>query len=344
MSKVALITGITGQDGAYLAKILLEKNYIVHAMRQPSALSDTQNISHLLSDLNLHYGDMTDGTSINKILKHVSPDEVYNLAAQSHVAVSFDVPEYTAQVNGLGVMRMLEAIRAQNSQAKFFQASTSELFGDSPAPQSEASLMNPRSPYAAAKKYAYDMVKIYREAYGMFACNGIMFNHESETRGAQFVTRKIAIAIGEIMRGKQECISLGNLDARRDWSHAEDIMRGAWMMMQQAQADDYILASGTSYSVREFATEAFRIAGIDLKWQGSGINEMALNAQTGKILITVDVNLFRPLDVEDLQGNAAKAKLKIGWTPLRNFETIVREMVEAELGYSTTSNVQRLHA
>lgn len=344
MSKVALITGVTGQDGSYLAKLLLEKGYEVHALRQPSALPDKQNILHLLPYIHLHYGDMTDGTSITRLIKEINPDEIYNLAAQSHVAVSFDAPEYTAQVNGLGVLRILEAIRSINPGIKFFQASTSELFGNSPAPQNEMTLMNARSPYAAAKKYAYDMVRIYREAYGIFACNGIMFNHESENRGEDFVTRKIAIAVARIVEGKQDALYLGNLDAKRDWSHADDIMRGACLMMNYPQADDYVLASGKSYSVRDFVTEAFEIAGIRISWRGRGLEEKGHDIWTGKALVHIDPALFRPLDVENLLGDYTKARLKLGWAPRKNFKMIVREMVEAELGYSTLPEMQKIHA
>ncbi len=344
MSRVALITGITGQDGSYLATLLLRRGYEVHALRQPSALPDLKNIETILSHITLHYGDMTDGTSIAKIIRDIRPDEIYNLAAQSHVQVSFDVPEYTAQVNGIGVLRLLEAIRTIDPRIKLFQASTSELFGDSPAPQNEQTLMNPRSPYAAAKKYAYDMVRIYREAYGLFACNGIMFNHESANRGEDFVTRKIAIAVAGHMAGKRGCLHLGNLEARRDWSHAEDIMEAAWLMMQHRVPDDFILASGISYSVRDFANKAFAVAGIRLKWLGQGLAEIATDAKTGKTLIAIDPELFRPLEVENLRGDAAKAKDLLGWSTRKNFETIVHEMVEAELGTRDIAQSNRNYA
>lgn len=344
MSKIALITGITGQDGAYLARLLLSKDYKVHALRQPSALPDTMHIEHILPQINLHYGDMTDGSSIQRILNDVKPDEIYNLAAQSHVKISFDTPEYTMNVNGVGVVRMLDYIRIHAPHIKFFQASTSEMFGNAPAPQNETSSMYPRSPYAAAKKYAYDMVRIYREAYGVFASNGIMFNHESENRGEEFVTRKIARGVAKIAHGNSHVIELGNLEARRDWSHAEDIMAGAYAILQADKADDYILASNISYSVRDFVSEAFSVAGINVQWQGAGLEEKAVDAEKGQVLVRVNPAFFRPLEVENLQGDYSKAMGELSWQPRKNFKMIIQEMVEAELGYSTQDNIIRLQA
>ncbi len=344
MTKVALITGITGQDGAYLASMLLQKGYEVHGLRQPSSVPDTIRIEKILNAVHLHYGDMTDGPSIAGIVRKTRPDEIYNLAGQSHVGVSFDAPEYTAQVNALGVLRLLETVRAFRPQARLFQASTSELFGDTPAPQNENSSMNPRSPYAAAKKYAYDMVRIYREAYGLYACNGIMFNHESAQRGEDFVTRKIAMAAAAIAKGGQDCLTLGNLDAKRDWSHVSDIMEGAWLMMKQDRADDYILASGQSYTVRELAGEAFRCAGIGIVWTGEGLEEKGLDARSGKTLIGIDPALFRTLEVDDLRGDPAKARKILNWRPRLSFAQVVREMVEAELGYAILPEARKIHA
>lgn len=329
MGKTALITGVTGQDGAYLTRLLLQKNYTVHAMRQPLAIPDLEKIESLRSDIIFHYGDMSDSASIFRIVTEVKPDEIYNLAAQSHVHISFDTPEMTAQVNALGVMRFLETIRATNPRIKFFQASTSELFGDTPAPQNEESVMNPRSPYAAAKKYAYDMVRIYREAYGLFACNGIMFNHESPYRGDGFVTRKISLGAGKIKRGETDCLYLGNLCAKRDWSHAEDIVHAAWLMMQQDKADDFVLATGKSYAVREFATEAFHLSGFDLVWKGEGVDEIGVD-QNGVTRVAVDARFYRPLEVEHLEGDASKARVGLGWRPEKRFEDIVREMVASD--------------
>lgn len=329
MGKTALITGITGQDGAHLARLLLEKNYTVHAMRQASAVPDLDRLEDIKDTLQFHYGDMTDSASIYRLVATVQPDEIYNLAAQSHVHISFDTPEATAQVNALGVMRFLEAIKTLNPEIKFFQASTSELFGDTPPPQNELSAMNPRSPYAAAKKYAYDMVRIYREAYGIFACNGIMFNHESPTRGEEFVTRKIAIGAGKIRRGELDCLFLGNLNAKRDWSHAEDIVKAAWLMMQQEKALDLVLSSGQSYTVRDFATAAFKEAGINLTWQGAGREETGRD-NNGVTRIAVDPSLYRPLEVENLQGDPSKARQILNWNPEKNFDDIVREMIRRD--------------
>lgn len=345
MSKTALITGITGQDGPYLASLLLEKGYKVHGLRQPSAVSDLGRLDAVLPHIDLHYGDMVDGTSINNVIRQVNPDEIYNLAAQSHVHISFDTPEYTTQVNALGVLRLLETIRAFNPRIKFFQASTSELYGDALPPQNEATVMNPRSPYAAAKKYAYDMVRIYREAYGIFACNGIMFNHESPSRGEEFVTRKITMAVADIAKGSRSCLYLGNLNARRDWSHAADIMKGAWLMMQQQSPNDFILSSGNSSSVRDFASLAFVAAGIELRWEGSGTEEIGRNQKGGEVLVAVDPLLFRPLEVENLQGDSSKARKLLNWAPEKSLQDIVDEMVNAEMGcnINTDPKIHKLY-
>lgn len=343
MSKTALITGITGQDGAYLAQILLGHGYKVHGVRQPVAVPDLENLQKLLQDdfsrLQLHYADLLDANSLTNLISLIKPDEIYNLAAQSHVHVSFSTPDQTLQVNAAGTLRILDAIKLLGLQEKvrFFQASTSELFGASPPPQNEETIMAPRSPYAAAKLYAYHMVRIYREAYGMHASNGIMFNHESPLRGAEFVTKKIAVAVAGIVEGKKEILSLGNLDARRDWSHARDIMQAAWLMLQQNAPDDYILSSGMSYTVRDFAKEAFLMAGINLEWQGQGLQEVGVDSRSGKVLINIDPQLFRPLEVENLLGDPAKAKAALGWAVVTPFSEIVRELVEGELSQDASS-------
>jgi GDPmannose 4,6-dehydratase len=350
VQKTALITGLTGQDGAYLADLLLKKGYVVHGLRQPVAVEDTKRLENLIGGLGgrvtLHYADLTDSNSLLDLVKKTSPDEIYNLAAQSHVHVSFAVPDLTLQVNAGGALRLLEAIRILGlaGKTKFFQASTSELFGDAPAPQNEQSHMCPHSPYAAAKLYAYNMTRIYREAYGVFAANGIMFNHESPLRGEEFVTRKIAKAVADIVKGRQSSLRLGNLDARRDWSHAQDIMSGAWLMLQQNEAHDYILSSGESRSVRDFVNEAFAVAGIMLTWQGSGTDEIATDARTGVTLVRIDPDLFRPLEVDYLLGDSSKARQELGWLPQVSFQELVKEMVEAELATpsSVSSDIEKL--
>ncbi len=337
MTKCAVITGITGQDGAYLAEILLGKGYAVHGIRQPLAVPDMDRLTELLGDdvarLHMHTADLTDPLSITKVLQAVQPDEIYNLAAQSHVHVSFDVPGQTLQVNAAGVIHILDSVRILGMQdrVRIFQASTSELFGDSQPPQTETSPMNPRSPYAAAKLYAYNLTRIYREAYKMHISNGIMFNHESPLRGEEFVTRKITMGVAAIVQGEQEWLHLGNLNARRDWSHARDIMHGAWSILQQSEAGDYVLASGTAHTVREFATEAFMAAGIPLLWAGTGVNETGTDTHTGRIVVRVDPALFRPLEVEDLLGSPLKAQFRLGWRADIEFAELVKEMVEADL-------------
>lgn len=328
--KIALITGVTGQDGAILARFLLDKNYTVHGMRAYAATDDLERLrggplKH--PDFHLHIGDMGDGGNLMRLVQQIMPDEIYNLAAQSHVGASFTVPEQTANVNGIGTLRLLEAIRATGlgKKTRFYQASSSEMFGNAPGPQDENTPFAPCSPYAAAKLYAYWIVKTYRDAYGMFASNGILFNHESPLRGEEFVTRKIArhIVKGQVLR-------LGNLDARRDWGHARDYVEGMWLMLQHDRADDFVLATGKSYSVREFVVASYAHAGVTLQWTGSGIDEKGVCATTGKTLVEVDPAFFRPLEIHHLIGNAAKAKRELGWIAKTDFNTLVADMMNAE--------------
>ncbi|MBI2233873.1 MAG: GDP-mannose 4,6-dehydratase [Micavibrio aeruginosavorus] len=328
--KVALITGVTGQDGAYLARFLLDRGYAVHGLRPYAATDDCERLRGGLLDrpgFHLHHGDLADSGNLIRMLQATKPDEIYNLGAQSHVAVSFDVPEQTADVNALGTLRLLEAIRALNMQdkARFYQASSSEMFGNAPAPQDENTPFSPCSPYAAAKLYAYWITRTYRQAYGVFACNGILFNHESPLRGAEFVTRKIARAVA---RG--ESLALGNLDACRDWGHARDYVRGMWMMLQQDAPDDFVLATGKNHSVRDFVVAAFAHAGTTVTWSGDGLAEKGICARSGKTLVTVDPRFFRPAELHSLRGNPAKARERLGWVPEHTFETLVAEMVDAE--------------
>ena len=337
-NKVAFITGITGQDGAYLAEFLLDKGYIVHGLRRRTSLFNTDRIEHLRRDRHekdsqffLHYGDMTDATNLIRLLKETEPDELYNLAAQSHVHISFDSPEYTANADALGTLRLLEAIRLLGLKTRFYQASTSELFGRSPAPQNEDTPFRPCSPYATAKLYAYWSVINYREAYNMHASNGILFNHESPVRGETFVTRKITRAACAIKQGRQQQLFLGNLDAKRDWGHAKDFVRGMWLMVQQEQPDDFVLATGMATSVRDFVTRAFAHAGIDLIFTGNGKDEIGCNRQNGDILIRIDPAYFRPNEVHDLRGDASKAKQILGWQPEIDLDTMIREMIEADM-------------
>ncbi|WP_292470411.1 GDP-mannose 4,6-dehydratase [Methanolobus sp.] len=340
MTKIAIITGITGQDGAYLADLLLSKGYIVHGMVRRSSLSNTGRIDYLISDpdlsdrLKLHYSDLTDSPSIIKLIKDIEPDEIYNLAAQSHVQVSFDAPEYTANTDGLGTLRILEAIRilGLENKTRFYQASTSELYGKvQEIPQNENTPFYPRSPYGVAKLYAYWITVNYREAYGMFACNGILFNHESPLRGETFVTRKITIAVANIKKGKQEKLSLGNFDAKRDWGFARDYVEGMWRMLQADKPDDYVLATGETHSVREFTELAFREAGIELVWEGEGPQEVGKDKATGKILVDVNPVYYRPAEVDLLIGDPTKAKTELGWKSELSFEDLVRLMVEKDL-------------
>lgn len=335
--KKALITGVTGQDGSYLAEFLLEKEYEVHGIVRRASTEKKERIDHLEGNPNfhLHYGDLTDSLSLVKIISKVEPDEIYNLAAQSHVAVSFEVPEYTADATGTGVIRLLEAIRTCGLEKKcrFYQASTSELFGKvQEIPQSETTPFYPYSPYAAAKQYAYWVVRNYREGYGMFATNGILFNHESERRGETFVTRKITLAAAKIAAGVQDKLYLGNLDALRDWGYAKDYVECMWLMLQHNEPDDFVVATGEQYSVRDFCTRAFKRAGIELRWEGTGVEEKGVDVSTGKIVVEVSPEFFRPTDVVTLLGNPAKAKEKLGWNPRKtSFDELVNIMVDSDI-------------
>jgi len=341
MIKKALITGITGQDGAYLAELLLEKGYEVHGIKRRSSLFNTDRIDHLYQDPHdknpkfiLHHGDLTDATSLIRIIQESQPDEIYNLAAQSHVAVSFEEPEYTANSDALGALRILEAIRilSLEKKTKFYQASTSELFGEvQETPQNEKTPFHPRSPYAVAKLYAYWITINYREAYGIYACNGILFNHESPIRGETFVTRKITRALARIKLGLQEELFLGNMDAKRDWGHAKDYVEMQWLMLQQDKPEDFTISSGVQYSVRDFVNMAAKELGVELKWDGSGVDETGTDIATGKIIIRVDPRYFRPTEVETLLGDSTKAREKLGWTPKISFEELVKEMVTSDL-------------
>lgn len=339
--KKAIITGITGQDGAYLAELLLSKGYEVHGIKRRTSMINTQRIDHLYEEphqqnrhLILHYGDLVDGTSLTRIIQKVMPDEIYHLAAQSHVKVSFDAPEYTGDVNGLGTLRILEAIRmlGLEQKTKFYQASTSELYGKvQTIPQNENTPFYPRSPYAVAKLYAYWMTVNYREAYNLFACNGILFNHESPVRGETFVTRKITRALTRIKLGLQDCLYLGNMDAKRDWGHAKDYVEMQWLMLQQDQPDDYVIATGIQKTVREFVELSAQELNIDLRWEGEGEQEKGVDAQTGTCIVAVDPRYYRPTEVETLLGDASKAKAKLGWEPKISFEQLVKEMVSSDL-------------
>ena len=351
--KKALITGITGQDGAYLAELLLEKGYEVHGIKRRSSLFNTDRIDHLYQDPHekernfiLHYGDLTDSTNLIRILQQVQPDEVYNLAAQSHVAVSFESPEYTADTDALGTMRILEGIRLLEleNKTKFYQASTSELFGKvQEVPQTEKTPFYPRSPYAVAKLYAYWITINYREAYNIYACNGILFNHESPLRGETFVTRKITRALARISLDLQECLFLGNLNAKRDWGHAKDYVKVQWLMLQQEKAEDFVIATGKQYSVRDFVTAAAKELNIDISWKGTGIDEKGYNAKTDKVIVAVDPKYFRPTEVETLLGDPSKAKKKLGWTPEISFKELVSEMVEQDLMEAKKDHLCKTH-
>lgn len=344
--KRALITGITGQDGSFLAEFLIEKGYEVHGIIRRSSSFNTSRIEHLylkewIKDqkqeraINLHYGDMTDSSSLIRILQQIQPDEIYNLAAQSHVKVSFDVPEYTAETDAVGTLRLLEAIRilGLEKKTKIYQASTSELYGlVQEVPQKETTPFYPRSPYGVAKLYGYWITKNYRESYGMFAVNGILFNHESERRGETFVTRKITLAAARIAKGLQEKLYLGNLSALRDWGYAKDYVECMWLMLQYEKPEDFVVATGQAHSVREFCTLAFKYAGIELKWEGEGVNEKGIDVKTGKVLVEVDEKYFRPAEVEQLLGDASKAQRLLGWNPRKtSFEDLVKIMVESDL-------------
>ncbi len=337
MMKTAFITGITGQDGSYLAELLLRKGYEVHGLVRRSSSFNRHRISGLFDiaqrHTSLHYGDMTDINSLINVLSHVKPDEVYNLAAQSHVRVSFDVPSYTAQADAVGVQNLLEAIRILDMKCKIYQASTSELYSGNPAeaPQNESTPFKPRSPYGVAKLYGFEVTRIYREAYDFFACNGILFNHESPRRGITFVTRKITRAAADIKAGEREAVHLGNLDARRDWGYAPEYVETMYLMLQQEKPDDYVIATGETHSVREFAERAFAYADMPLEWRGEGIDEEGINTNTGKVVVKIDPEYFRPNEVDYLCGDASKAKEKLGWKPTITFDELVPLMMEAEL-------------
>lgn len=334
--KKALITGITGQDGSYLAEFLLDKGYEVHGIRRASSVFNTERIDHLIDGNNpnfyLHYGDLIDSSNINRLLEQIKPDEIYNLGAQSHVHVSFQIPEYTAEIDGLGTLRLLDAIKNTGISPKFYQASTSELFGKvQEVPQKESTPFYPRSPYGVAKLFSFWTVTNYREAYNIFACNGILFNHESPRRGKIFVTRKITLGIAGIKNGIQDKIYLGNLDAKRDWGYAKDYVEAMWLMLQQDTPDDYVIATGETHSIREFCEEAFRIAGYEIIWTGRGLEEKGINKSTGKILVEVDPKYFRPTEVELLIGDSTKAKEKLGWIPKVGFKELIKIMMEHDL-------------
>src|ERR1700724_2065106 len=349
--KTALITGVTGQDGAYLAELLLTKGYSVHGIKRRTSLINTDRIDHSYHDpheqgfdFTLHHGDLTDSSSLIRIVEEVQPDEIYNLAAQSHVAVSFEEPEYTANSDALGPLRILEAMRilGLEKKSRFYQASTSELYGlVQETPQKETTPFYPRSPYAVAKLYAYWITVNYREAYGMHASNGILFNHEGPTRGETFVTRKITRAVAAIERGYQDCLYLGNLDSKRDWGHARDFVEGMWLMLQQAAPDDYVLATGETHSVREFVEKAFAHVGPRIEWRGSGRDEKGLEAGTGRSLVEIDSRYFRPTEVDFLCGDPSKARAKLGWSHKVSFDALVREMVDCDLETVRRESVRR---
>ena len=327
--KVALITGITGQDGSYLAELLLEKGYEVHGIVRRSSLINTHRIDHIYKQLYLHYGDLTDSTNIIKVIQKVKPDEIYNLGAQSHVKVSFELPEYTAQTDALGTLRVLEAVRilGMEDTVRIYQASTSELYGlVQEVPQTETTPFHPRSPYGVAKLYGFWIIKNYRESYGLHASSGILFNHESPRRGETFVTRKITIGLSRISSGQQDVLSLGNLDSRRDWGHAKDYARAMWLMLQQDDPDDYVIATGKQYSVREFAEMAAKYYNMNLEWSGEGVDEVGIDTNTGKTVIVVNSKYYRPAEVETLLGDYTKAKEKLGWYPKISFSQLVEEM------------------
>ena len=339
--KKALITGVTGQDGAYLAEFLLKKGYEVHGIKRRTSLLNTDRVDHLYEDPHvqnrhfiLHYGDLTDSTNLIRIVQAVEPDEVYNLGAQSHVSVSFETPEYTADADAIGTLRLLEAIRilGMEKRIRFYQASSSEMYGAAAeTPQTESTPFYPRSPYAAAKVYSYWITVNYREAYGMHASNGIAFNHESPCRGETFVTRKITRGLSRIKLGLEDCLYLGNLNARRDWGHARDYVEAQWLMLQQDEPEDFVIATGQQHSVREFAEAAGRVVGLDIRWQGNGVKEEGIDAASGRPIIAVDPRYFRPTEVDGLVGDASKAFRKLGWKPKTSFEQLVREMAEEDL-------------
>jgi GDPmannose 4,6-dehydratase len=351
--KTALITGITGQDGSYLAELLLDKGYTVHGIKRRASSFNTDRVDHLYQGpqaadkrFTLHYGDLSDTSNLTRIVSEVQPDEIYNLGAMSHVAVSFEMPEYAADVDGLGTLRLLEAIRFLKLEKKtrFYQASTSELYGKvQEIPQKETTPFYPRSPYAVAKLYAYWIVVNYREAYGIYACNGILFNHESPRRGETFVTRKITRGIARIRHGLEDCLFMGNLDAKRDWGHAKDYVRMQWMMLQQDHPDDYVIATGKQYSVRAFVEMACKEAGIRVRWRGHGVDEQGIDEATGKAIVRVDPRYFRPTEVETLLGDPSRAKRKLGWEPQIGIEELCREMMSHDLDDAQREQVVRAH-
>ena len=336
--KRALITGITGQDGSYLTELLLEKGYEVHGVIRRSSSFNTDRIDHLYQDpheperrLILHYGDLNDASSLNRILRIVQPGEIYNLGAQSHVKVSFDTPEYTAEIDAVGVLRLMEAVREIDLRPRLYQASSSEMFGSTPPPQNESTPFHPRSPYAVAKLYAYWACVNYREAYGLYAVNGILFNHESPRRGETFVTRKVTRAAGRIRHGLQDRLYIGNLDALRDWGYAKDYVEAMWLMLQQETPDDYVIATGVARSVRQLCELAFAKAGFTLEWRGAGVDEQGVDRESGRVLVEIDPRYFRPSEVDNLRGDATRARERLGWTPRTSFEELIALMVESDL-------------
>jgi GDPmannose 4,6-dehydratase len=333
MSKKALITGITGQDGSYLAEFLLGKGYEVFGTVRRASVFNTERIDHLREQLHLHYSDLSDSSSLNRLIEKIKPDEIYNLGSQSHVKVSFEVPEYTAETNAIGTLRLLDAIKETQLNTRFYQASTSEMFGGLPetAPQSEKTPFHPRSPYGAAKLYSHWITVNYREAYNLFACSGILFNHESPRRGRTFVTRKISYAVANIAQGKDEKIVLGNIDAKRDWGYAPDFIEAMWLMLQAKTADDYVIATGETHSVREFCEKAFMVINKELVWKGKGVDEKGIDRKTGKVLIEISPTYFRPSEVASLLGDSIKAQEKLGWKPKVKFDELVRIMVDADI-------------
>ena len=345
--KKALITGITGQDGSYLAEFLLQKGYEVHGLVRRSSISNTGRIDHILDKLQIHDGDLTDSTSLIKVIKDIEPDEIYNLAAQSHVQVSFDVPEYSGDVDAIGVLRLLEAVRILGlvKKTKIYQASTSELYGKiQEIPQKETTPFYPYSPYAIAKQYAYWIIKEYREAYGMFCVNGILFNHESERRGETFVTRKITLAAARIAEGLQDCLELGNLNSLRDWGYAKDYVECMWLMLQHNEPDDFVIATGIQHTVRDFTEKVFAENGIELKWEGEGINEKGIDTATGNIVVRVNPKWFRPTDVDNLLGDPSKAKNILGWNPNKtSYEQLIKIMSKHDRTLAKKEKVMMIH-
>ncbi|MCB1366895.1 MAG: GDP-mannose 4,6-dehydratase [Rhodobacteraceae bacterium] len=336
-TKTAFLTGITGQDGSYLAELLLDKGYEVHAILRRSSVFTTPRIDHILDHKNLatYHGDLADSSNLHRLISEINPQEIYNLGAQSHVGVSFEVPEYTAEVTGIGTVRLLDAIRDSKVETRFYQASTSELFGGIPGtePQSETTPFYPKSPYGAAKLYAYWVTVNYRESYGMYACNGILFNHESPRRGETFVTKKITQAVARIAQGRQQVLRLGNIDAKRDWGHARDFVEAMWLMLQQDKARDYVIATGETHTVREFVTLAFAETGVEIQWQGEGVNEVGIDAATGQTRVVIDPRYFRPAEVELLLGDPARARRELGWSPKVSFRDLVAGMVAYDLAH-----------